>query len=56
MIELGLTLRAVQSSFMVYKWTMAVQFLFEYCIDSKDHKSEEEIKANAVEGAMRPKL
>ena len=56
MIELALTLRAIQSSFMVYKWTMAMQFSFEYCIDSKDHKSEEEIKAIAVEGAMRPKL
>ena len=40
----------------VYKWTMAMQFSFEYCIDPKDHKSEEEIKAIAVEGAMRPKL
>ena len=55
MIELALTLRAIQSSFMVYKWTMAMQFSFEYCIDPKDHKSEEEIKAIAVEGAMRPK-
>ena len=56
MIELALTLRAIQSSFMVYKWTMAMQFSFKYCIDPKDHKSEEEIKAIAVEGAMRPKL
>ena len=56
MIELALTLRAIQSRFMVYKWTMAMQFSFEYCIDPKDHKSEEEIKAVAVEGAMRPKL
>ena len=56
MIELTLTLRAIQSSFMVYKWTMAMQFSFEYCIDPKDQKSEEEIKAIAVEGAMRPKL
>ena len=56
MIELALTLRAIQSSLMVYKWTMAMQFPFEYCIDPKDHKSEEEIKAIAVEGAMRPKL
>ena len=55
MIELALTLRTIQSSFMVYKWTMAMQFSFEYCIDPKDHKSEEEIKAIAVEGAMRPK-
>ena len=46
---------AIQSSFMVYKWTMAMQFSFEYCIDPKDHKSEEEYKAIAVEGAMRPK-
>ena len=53
MIELALTLRAFQSNFMVYKWTMAMQFSFQYCIDPKDYKSEEEI---AVEGAMRPKL
>ena len=56
MIELALTLRAIQSSLMVNKWTMAMQFLFQYCIDPKDHKSEEEIKAIAVEGAMWPKL
>ena len=56
MIELALTLRAIQSSFMVYKWTMAMQFSFKYCIVPKDQKSEEEIKAIAVEGAMRPKL
>ena len=55
MIELPLTLRAIQSSFMVYKWTMAMQFSFEYCIVPKDHKSEEEMKAIAFEGAMRPK-
>ena len=30
---------------MGYKWTMAMQFSFEYCIDPKDHKSEEDIKA-----------
>ena len=30
---------------------MAMQFSFEYCIDPKDHKSEEEYKAIAVEGA-----
>ena len=53
MIELALMLRAIQSSFMAYKWTMAMQFSFEYC---RDHKSEEEIKVIAVEGAMRPKL
>ena len=35
----------------VYKWTIAMQFSFEYCIDPKDHKSEEEYKAIAVEGA-----
>ena len=29
-----------------------MQFSFEYCIDPKDHKSEEDIKAIAVEGAM----
>ena len=56
MIELALTIRAIQSSFMVYKWTMAMQFSFEYCIDPKDHKSEEEIMAIAVEGAMWQKL
>ena len=50
MIEMALTLRAIQSSFMVYKWTMAMQFSFEYCIDPKDHKSEEEYKAIAAEG------
>ena len=54
MIELALMLRAFQSSFMVYKWTMAMQFSFDYCIVSKDHKSEEEIKAIALEGAMQP--
>ena len=56
MIELALTLRAIQSSFMVYKWTMAMQFSFKYCMDPKDHKSEEEYKAIAVEGAIWPKL
>ena len=56
MIEQALKLRAIQSSFMVYKWTMAMQFSFEHCIDPKDRKSEEEIKAIAVEGAMRPRL
>ena len=54
MIELALTLRAVQSSFTVYKWTMAMQFSFEYCIDPKDHKYEEEYKV--VEGAVWPML
>ena len=33
-----------------------MQFSFEYCIDPKDHKSEEEIKAIAVEGGVQPKL
>ena len=33
-----------------------MQFFFEYCIVPKDRKSEEEIKAIAVVGAMRPKL
>ena len=56
MIELALTLRAIQSSFMAYKWTMVMQLSFEYCIDPKYHKPEEDIKAIAVEGAMRPKL
>ena len=27
------TLRAIQSSFMVYKWTTAMKLLFEYFID-----------------------
>ena len=56
MIELVLTLRAIQISFMVHKWTMAIQFAFEYCIDPKDHKSEDKYKAIAVEGAIWPKL
>ena len=56
MIELALMLRAIRSSFMVYKWTMAMQFSFEYCIDSKDHKSEEECKAIVVKGAIWSKL
>ena len=46
----------IQSSFMVYKWTMAMQFSFKYCIDPKDHKSDEECKAIAVEGAISPKV
>ena len=56
MIKLALTLRALQRSFMVYKWTMAMQFSFDYCIVPKDHESEEEIKAMAVKCAMQPKL
>ena len=52
MIGLALTLRDIQSSFMIYKWTMAMQFSFKYCIDPKDRKSEEEYKAIAVEGAI----
>ena len=32
------------------------EFSFEYCIDPKDHKSEVEIKAIAVEGAMQPRF
>ena len=55
MIELALMLRAIHGSFLVYKWII-MQFSFEYCIDPKSHKSEEEIKAIAVEGTMRPKL
>ena len=31
-------------------------FPFEYNIDPKDHESEEEIKAIAVEGDIWPKL
>ena len=56
MIEIVLMLRAIQSSFMVYKWTMAMQFSFKYCIVPKDHKFDEKIKAIVVEGTMRPKL
>ena len=33
-----------------------MQFSFKYCIEPKDHKSEEEWKAIAVEGAILPKL
>ena len=33
-----------------------MQFSFEYCIVHKDHKSEEEYRAIAVEGAIWPKL
>ena len=56
MIELVITLRAIQSSFMAYKWTMVMQFSFKYCIDHKGHKSKEEYKAIAVECAIWPKL
>ena len=56
MIELLLTLKDIQSSFMVYKWTLEIQFSFEYCIYPKDHKSEKEYKAIAAEGAIWPKL
>ena len=48
MIELALMLRAIQGIFMVYEWTMAIQFSF-------DHKSEEEINSIAVDGVMQPK-
>ena len=51
-IELALMLRAIQRSFMVYKWTMAM----EYCIDPKNQKSETEYKAIAIEVAVWPKL
>ena len=30
----------------------ALQFSFEYCIDPKVHKTKEDIKAIAVEGAI----
>ena len=33
-----------------------MQFLFDYCIDLKDHKSEEDYKAIAVEVAIWQKL
>ena len=56
MIELALMLRAIQSSFMVYKWTMAMQFSFKYYIYLKDYKSEEEYNAIAAECAIWPKL
>ena len=32
-----------------------MQFSFEYCIEPKDHNSEEDVKASAVEGAIWPK-
>jgi hypothetical protein len=56
MIELALLLRAIQSSFKVFKLTMAIKFSFKYCIDPKEDKSEGEYKAIAVEGAIWPKL
>ena len=56
MVELVFMLRAIQSSFMVNKSTMAMQVSFKYCIYPKDHKSEDEYKAIAVEGAIWPKL
>ena len=37
---------------MVYKWTMAMQFSFEHCIDPNDQKSEDKCKAISVEGAI----
>ena len=51
-----LDLRAIQSNFIAYKWTMAMLFSFEHSIDPKDHKSEGVIKAIAVEPAIWPKL
>ena len=53
MIELLLKLRAIQSNFKIYKWTMAIQSSFEYW---EDHKSEKEYKAIAVEAANWQKL
>ena len=41
---------------MVYKWNIAMQFSFKYCIDPKDHNPEEKYKAIAVEGAIWLKL
>ena len=41
---------------MAYKWTMAMQFSFEYFIDPKNHKSEDKHKSIAVEGVIWPKL
>ena len=37
-------------------WHINLLISFEYCIDPKDHKSEEEYKAIAVEGAIWLKL
>ena len=34
---------------------MAIQFSFKYCIDPKVHKTEEDIKAIAVGGAIKAK-
>ena len=56
MIELAVMLIAIQSTFMVYKLSMAMQFSFEYSIVPKDCKSEEEFKTIAVEAAIWPKL
>ena len=56
MIELALTLTAIQSSFMVYKWTLAIQFSFEYYIDPKDHKFDKQYKLIAAKGAIWLKL
>ena len=52
----GLDLIAIQNCFMVYKLTMAMLFSFKHSIDPEDHKSEEDIKRIAVEGAIWPKL
>ena len=51
MIELALMLRAIQSSFMVYKWTMAIQILHR---PRGPQIFGEDIKAIAVEGAIWP--
>ena len=52
MIELVLMLRAI---FIVASWFKTGPWLHSSHLN-KDHKSEAEIKAIAVEGAMRPKL
>ena len=45
----------IHCSLVVDKYAMAVLFPFEYSIDPKDHKFQEDIKAIAVEGAIWPK-
>ena len=47
-------LRAIQSNFMVYKWTMVMEFSFNYCLETKAHKFKEEIKVIVSESAIGP--
>ena len=51
-MDLASMLRAFQFNFMVYKWTMVMEFSFKYCIDTKAHKSKEEIKVIVSESAI----